>query len=180
MKRQVSLQHKSQSQTSTARYAPQTLSSPGRMKPKSGDKEDEDGDDQDDHFEGDPRPMPYDFEKELINNSNKHIRISEVFGPPNIVYPITSKFYSKYEPQSILKKPAQAQRHRFHKAPPDYPLLESQMYGWMPLQCREAATYLNCIHAPKRRCRMTIHGEQIIAGRITERPPFNGLKFILH
>lgn len=54
------------------------------MKPKSGDKEDEDGDDQDDHFEGDPRPMPYDFEKELINNSNKHIRISEVFGPPNI------------------------------------------------------------------------------------------------
>ncbi|XP_030564333.1 uncharacterized protein LOC115765090 [Drosophila novamexicana] len=139
---------------------------------------DEDGDGQNnDHFEGDPRPMPYAFEKELISKSNKHIRICDVFGPPNKVYPITSKFYAKYEQHSISK--AQAQRHRLLNSPPDYPLLESQMYGWIPLQCREAATYLNCLHAPKRRCRMTIHGEQIIAGRITERPPYNGLQFIL-
>lgn len=93
------------------------------------------------------------------------------------VYPITSKFYAKAE----LHAPRAAQRHNNNnKLSSDYPLLESQVYGWIPLQCREAAGYLNCIHAPKRRCRMTIHGEHIIAGRITERPPFNGLQFILH
>lgn len=47
------------------------------------------GDDEDDeqknsdHFEGDPRPLPYAFEKELIENSNRHIRICETFGPSN-------------------------------------------------------------------------------------------------
>lgn len=47
------------------------------------------GDDEDDeqknsdHFEGDPRPLPYAFEKELIENSNRHIRICESFGPSN-------------------------------------------------------------------------------------------------
>ncbi|EDV95257.1 uncharacterized protein LOC6569287 [Drosophila grimshawi] len=146
-----------------------------------GDDDDDDADGEQhssDHFEGDPRPMPYAFEKELIDNSNKHIRICEVFVPSNKVYPITSKFYAKCEPQPISA--AQTQRHRNSKPLTEYPLLESQVYGWIPLQCREAATYLNCIHAPKRRCRMTRHGEQIIAGRITERPPFNGLKFILH
>ncbi|KAH8300612.1 hypothetical protein KR044_011998 [Drosophila immigrans] len=148
------------------------------MKKQSADKDDdEDGDEQNrDHFEGDPRPLPYDFQKELIENSNKHIRICEVFVPSTKVYPITSKFYAKYESQGIQL----TQRHKLGKLSPEYPLLESQVYGWMPLQCRDTATYLNCIHAPKRRCRMTIHGEQIIAGRITERPPFNGLQFILH
>ncbi|XP_034484844.1 uncharacterized protein LOC117789805 isoform X2 [Drosophila innubila] len=139
---------------------------------------DVDGDGQNnDHFEGDPRPLPYAFEKELIEKSNKHIRICEVFVPANKVYPITSKFYAKYEPHPIPLP--QRNRHN-NKLSPDHPLLESQMYGWLPFQCPDAATYLNCIHAPKRRCRMTIHGEKIIAGRITERPPFNGLQFILH
>lgn len=47
-----------------------------------------DGDEDDeqkncDHFEGDPRPLPYAFEKELIDNANRHIRICEAFGPSN-------------------------------------------------------------------------------------------------
>ncbi|KAM8720327.1 hypothetical protein ACLKA7_006380 [Drosophila subpalustris] len=142
------------------------------------DDVDGDGDKDNDHFEGDPRPLPYAFEKELIGKSNKHIRICEVFGPSNKVYPITSKFYAKYEPHPIVLP--QRNRQNNNKLSFEHPLLESQMYGWLPFHCQDAATYLNCIHAPKRRCRMTIHGEQIIAGRITERPPFNGLKFILH
>lgn len=36
-----------------------------------------------DHFEGDPRPLPYVFEKELIENANRHVRICEAFGLPN-------------------------------------------------------------------------------------------------
>ncbi|KAH8384962.1 hypothetical protein KR093_003491 [Drosophila rubida] len=149
------------------------------MKPNADDDDDEDGDGQHaDHFEGDPRPLPYDFQKELFKNSNKHIRICEVFVPYTKVYPITSKFYAKYESHG-LQSP-QRQKQRQGRLPSEYPLLESQVYGWIPLQCRNAATYLNSIHAPKQRCRMTIHGEQIIAGRITERPPFNGLQFILH
>lgn len=96
------------------------------------------------------------------------------------VYPITSKFYAKSEEHA----PQAAQRYRHNNnnntLSSGHPLLESQMYGWIPLQCQKASGYLNCVHAPKRRCRMTIHGEHIIAGRITERPPFNGLKFILH
>ncbi|XP_060664685.1 uncharacterized protein LOC132797161 [Drosophila nasuta] len=148
------------------------------MKPNADNDDDEDGDEQNpDHFEGDPRPLPYDFQKELIENSNRHIRICEVFVPSSKVYPITSKFYAKYESHGNQLPQRQRQSTRLSS---EYPLLESQVYGWMPLQCRDAAKYLNCIHAPKRRCRMTIHGEQIIAGRITERPPFNGLQFILH
>lgn len=34
-----------------------------------------------DHREGDPRPLPYDFEKELIHRSNRHIRLYETFVP---------------------------------------------------------------------------------------------------
>ncbi|KAH8395700.1 hypothetical protein KR222_009940 [Zaprionus bogoriensis] len=144
----------------------------------NGDNDDGDGDEQQsgDHFEGDPRPLPYAFEKELIDKSNRHIRVCEVFAPSNKVHPISCKFYARAEQQA----PQAAQRHRHSKLAADYPLLESQSYGWIPQQCREAAGYLNRVHAPKRRCRMTTHGEQLIAGRITERPPFNGLQFILH
>ncbi|ALC49450.1 CG32801 [Drosophila busckii] len=146
------------------------------MKPKAAlpSGEDDDGDSQqNDHYEGDPLPLPYAFEKELIDKSNRHIRLCKDFGSSKKVYPITTKFYAKYEPQPILLQPAQSKL-------PVYPLLESQVYGWIPLQCQELAIYLNGVQAPKLRCRMTIHGEHITAGRITERPPFNGLQFVLH
>jgi len=52
------------------------------MKPalETTDEGEEDGEGQD-HHEGDPRPLPYDFEKELIQKSNRYIRLYESFVP---------------------------------------------------------------------------------------------------
>lgn len=46
-------------------------------------EDDEEEQNNSDHFKGDPRPLPYVFEKELIEKANKHVRICEAFGPPN-------------------------------------------------------------------------------------------------
>ncbi|KAH8244813.1 hypothetical protein KR032_000875 [Drosophila birchii] len=146
----------------------------------------EDGEGQD-HHEGDPRPLPYDFEKELIEKSNRHIRLYDAFVPVSQVYPLTRKFYAQFE----QRQPANPLRYLPHTWPEKQlerqrqlargvPLLESQVYGWLPLPCRDRAADLNFLHAPKMRCGMTVHGERLMAERITERPPFNGLRFLLH
>ncbi|KAH8419885.1 hypothetical protein KR009_003473 [Drosophila setifemur] len=146
----------------------------------------EDGEGQD-HHEGDPKPLPYDFEKELIENSNRHIRLYKAFVPVSQVPPLTRKFYAQYEqrqpanPLRYLRNTwPEKQLERQRQLVRGIPLLESQVYGWLPLQSRERAANLNFLHAPKLRCGMTIHGEKIIAERISERPPFNGLRFLLH
>ncbi|XP_044572988.1 uncharacterized protein LOC6502229 isoform X2 [Drosophila ananassae] len=48
--------------------------------PEALEEGEEEGEGQD-HHEGDPRPLPYDFEKELIQKSNRHIRLCESFVP---------------------------------------------------------------------------------------------------
>ncbi|XP_015041430.2 uncharacterized protein [Drosophila pseudoobscura] len=154
--------------------------------PENGDGE-EDGESGQDHHEGDPRPLPYDFEQELIRKSNRHIRLYEAFVPVSKEYMLTRKFYAEYE----QRKPAQPLRFLRYTQPERLlerqrqlrlgtPRLESQMYGWLPVQGRKCALELNFLHAPKLRCSMTIHGENLMAERITERPAFNGLRFLLH
>ncbi|XP_052856303.1 uncharacterized protein LOC128264706 isoform X2 [Drosophila gunungcola] len=103
------------------------------------------------------------------------------------VYPLTRKFYAQFE-QRQPPDPLRYLRHtwpekqleRQRELVKAVPLLESQVYGWLPLQSGERATGLNFLQAPKLRCGMTVHGERLIAERITERPPFNGLRFLLH
>ncbi|EDV45536.1 uncharacterized protein LOC6555654 [Drosophila erecta] len=158
------------------------------MKPglETTDEGEENGD-APDHREGDPRPLPYDFEKELIQRSNRHIRLYESFVPVSQVYPLTRKFYAQYE----QRQPSDTLRYLRHTWPDKHlerqrqlakavPLLESQVYGWLPLKSGERAAELNFLHAKKLRCGMTVHGERLIAERITARPPFNGLRFLLH
>lgn len=48
-----------------------------------GDEDNDEEQKNSDHFEGDPRPLPYAFAKELIENANRHVRICEAFGPSN-------------------------------------------------------------------------------------------------
>ncbi|XP_017006505.1 uncharacterized protein [Drosophila takahashii] len=158
------------------------------MKPplETADEGEEDGEGHD-HHEGDPRPLPYDFEKELIEKSNRHIRLYETFVPVSRVYPLTRKFYAQFEqhqppdPLGYLRHTwPEKQVERQRQLAKAVPLLESQVYGWLPLQSGERAAHLNFLHAPKLRCGMTVHGERLIADRITTRPPFNGLRFLLH
>ncbi|XP_017065949.1 uncharacterized protein LOC108104411 isoform X1 [Drosophila eugracilis] len=154
--------------------------------PETTDEGEEDGEAQD-HHEGDPRPLPYDFEKELIQKSNRHIRLYETFVPVSQVNPLTRKFYAKFE-QRQPPDPLRYLRHtwpekqleRQSQLTKSIPLLESQVYGWLPLQSGEQVANLNFLHAPKLRCGMTVHGERLIAERITARPSFNGLRFLLH
>ncbi|XP_030380844.1 uncharacterized protein LOC115628769 [Scaptodrosophila lebanonensis] len=157
------------------------VSNGGGLLPDDADNE-EDGDE---HHEGDPRPLPYAFEKELIQKSNRHIRLTESFVPVTKVSPLTSKFYAHHEqrkprqPERFLRYTEVAQLER--RTPLGVPLLESQVYGWLPLKTDCTPTiHLNVAHAPKLRCGMTIHGEHLLAERVTERPPFNGLRFLLH
>ncbi|EDW78252.1 uncharacterized protein Dwil_GK16272 [Drosophila willistoni] len=137
--------------------------------------------------EGQPRPLPYAFEKELIEKSNKHIRLHRNFVPVSQVYPLTRKFYAHYEERKLPEPlryvqftPTEVQIKRQQKLSTSVPLLESQVYGWVPLLAQDRSIQLNFIHAPKLRCCMTIHGEHLMAERMTERPPFNGLRFLLH
>ncbi|XP_034668507.1 uncharacterized protein LOC117901726 isoform X2 [Drosophila subobscura] len=44
-------------------------------------EEDGEGGQEQDHHEGDPHPLPYDFEQELIRKSNRHIRLYDAFVP---------------------------------------------------------------------------------------------------
>ncbi|XP_052856302.1 uncharacterized protein LOC128264706 isoform X1 [Drosophila gunungcola] len=157
-----------------------------KSKLETTDEAEEDGEGQD-HHDGDPKPLPYNFEKELIEGSNRHIRLYETFVPVSQVYPLTRKFYAQFE-QRQPPDPLRYLRHtwpekqleRQRELVKAVPLLESQVYGWLPLQSGERATGLNFLQAPKLRCGMTVHGERLIAERITERPPFNGLRFLLH
>ncbi|KAH8340421.1 hypothetical protein KR067_001469 [Drosophila pandora] len=154
--------------------------------PEALEEGEEEGEGQE-HHEGDPRPLPYDFEKELIQKSNRHIRLCESFVPVSQVHPLTRKFYAHFE-QRQPEDPLRYLRHtwpekqveRDRQLRQGVPVLESQVYGWLPLQTRDRVPDLNVLHAPKLRCGMTVHGERLIAERITERPPFNGLRFLLH
>ncbi|KAH8343569.1 hypothetical protein KR059_012696 [Drosophila kikkawai] len=159
---------------------------PGPEGPNDEGEGEEDGEGQD-HHEGDPKPLPYDFEKELIEKSNRHIRLYDTFVPVSQVYPLTRKFYAQFEqrqpPNPLRYLPhtwPEKQLKRQHQLAKGVPILESQVYGWLPLPCRDRASDLNFLHAPKLRCGMTVHGERLMAERITERPPFNGLRFLLH
>ncbi|KAH8286744.1 hypothetical protein KR018_004479 [Drosophila ironensis] len=154
--------------------------------PEALDEADEDGEGQE-HHEGDPRPLPYDFEKELIERSNRHIRLYKAFVPVSQVHPLTRKFYAQFEqrqPENPLRylKDTWPEKHseRQRQLGLGVPILQSQVYGWLPRQTGDRVAELNFLHAPKLRCGMTIHGERLMAERITERPPFNGLRFLLH
>lgn len=57
------------------------------------------------------------------------------------------------------------------------PLLSGEVYGWLPANLGDTTKELNFICAPKIRTDMTIHGERVASERVTERLPFNGLRF---
>ncbi|XP_061393295.1 uncharacterized protein LOC133328764 [Musca vetustissima] len=126
-----------------------------------------------------PRPMPYLFEKELINRANKHIYVVDDFVPSRKVHHITAKFYAHHE----QKEPSNEREYRnFIDRPcPERHQTENSVYGWMPssLQDTKLLKELNFINAPKQRCCLTIYGEILQSDKVTERPGFNGLRFHL-
>ncbi|XP_075158263.1 uncharacterized protein LOC142231525 [Haematobia irritans] len=135
---------------------------------------------EDDGDEGgikDPRPIPYLFEKELINKSNKHIYVVDDFVPSRNIHHLDAKFYARHE-QSVPKN------HTSYRSYVQRPEIvqhksENHVYGWMPpsLKGTRLLSQLNFVSAPKQRCCLTVYGEIVQSDRITERPPFNGLRF---
>ncbi|XP_055845722.1 uncharacterized protein LOC129911804 [Episyrphus balteatus] len=131
--------------------------------------------------------LPYLFEKELTQNQNKRIYIVDEFIATERVTPIEGKFYSKFNDAHIkgiterqcFWKLTKEERNG-SKLKLEFPVLESQMYGWMPKNVSKVALKrINYIQAPKLRCPMTIHGEKISSERVTERTKFAGERFNL-
>lgn len=151
------------------------------------------------------RQLPYLFEKELINKQNKYIHIHETFIPcvkskktsfqncnwyrPQLHFISANNAIGKFYVNRDQLKPIKyvsyiklLQRLEYNRfLPSGMPRLESQVYGWMPCNDKKSAILeqLNRINAPKRRCYLTIHGEKLHSETITERTPFNGVRFFL-
>ncbi|KAL9879705.1 uncharacterized protein LOC119640322 [Glossina fuscipes] len=130
--------------------------------------------------------LPYLFEKELINKQNKYIHIHETFIPCAVkTNNAIGKFYinrDQLKPIKYISYLKLLERLEYNKfLPSGMPRLESQVYGWMPCNVKRSAILgqLNYINAPKRRCYLTIHGEKLHNETITERTPFNGVRFLL-
>ncbi|XP_073833836.1 uncharacterized protein [Musca autumnalis] len=126
-----------------------------------------------------PRPLPYLFEKELINRANKHIHVVDDFQPSRTTHHITAKFYAHHQQREPENE--KVYRRFIDRPCPEWHLTENGVYGWMPqtLKPTHLLSELNFINAPKRRCCLTVYGEILQSDRITERPGFNGLPFHL-
>ncbi|XP_067640966.1 uncharacterized protein [Eurosta solidaginis] len=127
------------------------------------------------------KELPYNFEKELIENQNRHYRGHHTFVPSGRVHPLAAKLHAKHEQNKLdydkfLEFVMQRGKRRSRGA---LPHLSSEFYGWMPIDLSESVKELNFICAPKIRTDMTIHAEKMANERVTERPPFNGLRFVL-
>uniref|UniRef100_A0A1B0A2Z5 Uncharacterized protein n=1 Tax=Glossina pallidipes TaxID=7398 RepID=A0A1B0A2Z5_GLOPL len=107
--------------------------------------------------------LPYLFEKELINKQNKYIHIHETFIPCVKTNNAIGKFYvnrDQLKPIKYVSYVKLLQRLEYNRfLPSGMPRLESQVYGWMPRDDKKSAILeqLNRIHAPKRRCYLTVH-----------------------
>ncbi|XP_013112246.1 uncharacterized protein LOC106090556 [Stomoxys calcitrans] len=127
----------------------------------------------------DPKPLPYLFEKELINNSNRHIYVVDDFVPSRNIHHVDKKFYARHqqsepENQTYYRSFVERQEMVQHRT-------SNNVYGWMPpsLKGTRLLSQLNFVSAPKQRGCLTVYGEIVQSDRITERPPFNGLRFYL-
>ncbi|XP_005178991.1 uncharacterized protein LOC101888756 [Musca domestica] len=126
-----------------------------------------------------PRPMPYLFEKELINKANKHIYVVDDFVPSRNTHHITAKFYAHHQQREPRND--KAYRNFIERPCPERHQTENHVYGWMPqtLKATQLLRELNFINAPKQRCCLTVYGEILQSDKITERAGFNGLRFHL-
>ncbi|XP_012156440.1 uncharacterized protein LOC101448447 [Ceratitis capitata] len=126
--------------------------------------------------------LPYNFEKELIENQNRHFCGHKTFVPCTIVEPLEMKFHAKHDLNTLDYEkylPFVEQRGK-RRARGILPHLSAEVYGWLPVNLvAEGVKELNFICAPKIRSDMTIHGERVVSERVTERPPFNGLRFVV-
>lgn len=150
--------------------------------------------------------LPYNFEKELIENQNRHFCGHKTFVPCKIggwissfylkkfmpywnfyyfltsVEPLEMKFHAKHDLNTLDYEkylPFVEQRGK-RRARGILPHLSAEVYGWLPVNLvAEGVKELNFICAPKIRSDMTIHGERVVSERVTERPPFNGLRFVV-
>ncbi|XP_014102364.2 uncharacterized protein [Bactrocera oleae] len=125
--------------------------------------------------------LPYNFEKELIENQNRHFCGHYTFVPCTLVEPLATKFYARHDQNTLnvekfTKFVEQCGRRRARTI---LPHLSGEVYGWLPADLSDSVKALNFICAPKMRTNMTIHGERVVSERVTERPPFNGLRFIV-
>ncbi|XP_011198909.2 uncharacterized protein LOC105223017 [Bactrocera dorsalis] len=125
--------------------------------------------------------LPYSFEKELIENQNRHFCGHYTFVPCTLVEPLATKFYARHDQNTLddekyAKFVKQCGRRRARGI---LPHLSGEVYGWLPAAVGDSVKELNFICAPKIRTNMTIHGERVVSERVTERPPFNGLRFIV-
>ncbi|XP_055913473.1 uncharacterized protein LOC129947063 [Eupeodes corollae] len=150
-------------------------------------KDDDDDDDNEHQMPKVKAELPYLFEKELTQNQNKRIYIVDEFIATERVAPIEGKFYSKFNDahskditaRQCFWKLAEERRHG-SKMQLEFPVLESQMYGWLPKNVSKVALKrINYVQAPKLRCPMTVYGEKISSERVTERTKFAGERFNL-
>ncbi|XP_011187893.1 uncharacterized protein LOC105215587 [Zeugodacus cucurbitae] len=125
--------------------------------------------------------LPYNFEKELIENQNRHFCGHYTYVPCKLVEPMAKKFYARHDQNTLdFEKFTEFVKQRGRRrARGILPHLSGEVYGWLPAEMGESVRELNFICAPKIRTDMTIHGERVISERVTERPPFNGLRFIV-
>lgn len=94
---------------------------------------------------------------------------------------MATKFYARHDQNTLnvekfTKFVEQCGRRRARTI---LPHLSGEVYGWLPADLSDSVKALNFICAPKMRTNMTIHGERVVSERVTERPPFNGLRFIV-
>ncbi|XP_036318062.1 uncharacterized protein LOC118733016 [Rhagoletis pomonella] len=125
--------------------------------------------------------LPYNFEKELIENQNRHFCGHYTFVPCGRVEPLATKFYARHDQNTLdyekyVELVAQRGSRRGRGI---LPHLSGEIYGWLPADLGDSLRELNFICAPKIRTDMTIHGEKVVSERVTERPAFNGLRFVV-
>ncbi|XP_054727614.1 uncharacterized protein LOC129237144 [Anastrepha obliqua] len=125
--------------------------------------------------------LPYNFEKELIENQNRHFCGHYTFVPCGRAEPLAAKFYARHDQNTLdYEKFMEFVAQRGRKCGRGIlPHLSGEVYGWLPPNVSDSVKDLNFICAPKIRTDMTIHGEKLVGERVTERPPFNGLRFVL-
>ncbi|XP_018792804.1 PREDICTED: uncharacterized protein LOC108971295 [Bactrocera latifrons] len=125
--------------------------------------------------------LPYNFEKELIENQNRHFCGHYTFVPCTIIEPLATKFYARHDRNTLDEEKFTkfVRQYGRRRARGILPRLSGEVYGWLPAAVGESVKELNFICAPKIRTNMTIHGERVVSERVTERPPFNGPRFIV-